>query len=93
MTTLSLVEISQLNQLLFVVFASGVFTGAICTGFLKTLLNLITLHFEHPSRIKTNDGYLYRFKRKYVSLDEKQRLIKQAVEQHRALKNEKKTSA
>ncbi|ENX58638.1 hypothetical protein F885_03006 [Acinetobacter higginsii] len=93
MTTLSLVEIAQLEQLLFVVFVVGVITGAICTGFLKMLLNLITLHFEQPNRIKTNNGYLYRFKRKYVPLEEKQRLIKQAIEQYRALKNEKKTSA
>lgn len=92
MTTLSLADIAQLEQLLFIVFATGVVSGAICTGFLKTLLNLISMHFEHPTRIKTDSGYLYRFKRKYVPLDEKQRLIKQAIEQYRAIKNEKKTS-
>ena len=86
---LTLVEIAQLNQLLFIVFAAGVFTGAICTGFLTTLKNLVFYHFQMPSRIRTNNGYLYRFRNKYVPLDERQNLMKQAIEQHRALKNGK----
>lgn len=86
MTTLTLLEIASLEQLTFVVFAAGVFTGAICTGFLTTLKNLVFYHFHMPSRIRTNNGYLYRFRNKYVPLDERQNLMKQAIEQHRALK-------
>lgn len=86
MTTLTLLEIASLEQLTFVVFAAGVFTGAICTGFLTTLKNLVFYHFQMPSRIRTNNGYLYRFRNKYVPLDERQNLMKQAIEQHRALK-------
>lgn len=86
---LTLVEIAQFNQLLFIVFAVGVFTGAICNGFLTTLKNLVFYHFEQPTRIRTNNGYLYRFRNKYVPLAERQNLMKQAIEQHRALKNGK----
>lgn len=86
---LTLAEIAQLNQLLFIVFAVGVFTGAICTGFLTMLKNLVFYHFEQPTRIRTNNGYLYRFRNKYVPLAERQNLMKQAIEHHRALKNGK----
>ena len=86
MTTPSLADIVQLEQLIFVVFATGVFVGAICTGFLTTLKNLVFYHFEQPTRIRTNNGYLYRFRNKYVPLDERQKLMKQAIEQDRALK-------
>ncbi|WP_336944572.1 hypothetical protein [Acinetobacter modestus] len=87
MTTLSLADIAQLEQLIFVVFATGVFVGAICTGFLNTLKNLVFYHFEQPTRIRTNNGYLYRFRNKYVPLAERQNLMKQANKQHRVLKN------
>lgn len=90
--SLTIADVTVLEQTLFIIFTAGVIAGAICTGILKTILSLVSMHFEHPSRIKTNDGYLYRFKRKYVPLGEKQRLTKQAIEQYRALKNEKKTS-
>lgn len=86
---LTLVEIAQLNHFLFIVFATGVFVGAICTGFLTTLKNLVFYHFEQPTRIRTSNGYLYRFRNKYVPLAERQNLMKQAIEQHRALKNGK----
>ncbi|RUP38817.1 MAG: hypothetical protein EKK63_11395 [Acinetobacter sp.] len=89
MTTLSLADTVQLQQLIFFVFAVGVFVGAICTGFLTTLKNLVFYHFDQPTRIRTNNGYLYRFRNKYVPLAERQNLMKQAIEQHRALKNGK----
>lgn len=59
MTTLSLADTVQLQQLIFFVFAVGVFVGAICTGFLTTLKNLVFYHFDQPTRIRTNNGYLY----------------------------------
>ena len=89
MTTLSLADTVQLQQLIFFVFAVGVFVGAICTGFLTTLKNLVFYHFDQPTRIRTNNGYLYRFRNKYVPLAERQNLMKQAIEQHKALKNGK----
>lgn len=83
MTTLSLAETAQLNQLIFIVFVVGVITGAICTGFMKNLIKLISMHFEMPRRIKTNDGYLYRFKRIYMSLDERNELMKKSFSKYR----------
>ena len=89
MTTLSLADTVQLQQLIFFVFAVGVFVGAICTGFLTTLKNLVFYHFDQPTRIRTNNGYLYRFRNKYVPLAERQNLMKQAIEQQKKIKNGK----
>ena len=93
MTTLTLAEISQLHQLTFFVFVSGLITGVVCAGTLKTLISIFTIHYQVPRRIKTSNGYLYRFKNIYVPLDERNKLRQQAIEKYRALRNEKKTSS
>ncbi|MFR9678276.1 hypothetical protein [Acinetobacter sp. SEK570] len=80
---LTVSDVSQINQMIFVVFAVGVVTGAICTGFLGTVIRIIDMNFKSPRRIKTNEGYLYRLKNKYVRLEEKQQFHKDILLKHK----------
>lgn len=77
-----------LTQLLFFVFCAGIFTGAICTGFLNSLKSIFFNWVERPKRIRTHDGYLYRYQQQYVSKEfyndrilERQEKMKKQLEQ------------
>lgn len=86
MNTLTITDIAQLQNMTYIIFSVGIIVGLACSHFLKTILGFFDLCYRHPSRIKTNEGYLYRFNGKYVTLQEKNTLIKLAIEKHRAIK-------
>ncbi|MHA3890877.1 hypothetical protein [Acinetobacter sp. GXMZU3951] len=67
MATLTLQDTAALESLLFTVFAVGVFTGAICTGLLKRLSTIFFNEVERPKRIKTQQGFLYRYQGIYIT--------------------------
>lgn len=64
-------DMAALQSMLFIVFASGVFVGALCTGFLTTLINLFSRKIQYPDRVKVQDGYLYRDKHVFMSLEQR----------------------
>lgn len=67
MATLTLQDTAALESLLFTVFAVGVFTGAICTGLLRRLSSIFFNEVERPKRIKTQQGFLYRYQGIYIT--------------------------
>jgi hypothetical protein len=64
-------DYAALQSMLFIVFASGVFVGAACTGFMTRLINLLSRKIQYPDRVKVQDGYLYRDKHVFMSLEQR----------------------
>lgn len=76
---MSFTDTAVLQTVLFHVFVAGVVLGLIVAGFFKNILNIWIHRFERPKRIKTETGFLYFFKGKYYSLEQRNKLI----EEHR----------
>ncbi len=73
-------DIAALNEMIFFIFVMGLIGGAVCTGIFKTIRSFVDLNYKYPKRIRVKDGYLYRFKNYYVSLEERNILINQRIE-------------
>lgn len=76
---MTVADIAVLNTLLFQVFVAGAILGLVVSGFFKNILNAWIYRFERPKRIKTQEGFLYFFKGKYYSIEQRTKLI----EEHR----------
>lgn len=68
---LSVSDLTALHEMIFIIFTTGVIVGAICSGILSTIKSILFSEISRPSRIKTDSGYLYRFKNKYVTNEER----------------------
>jgi hypothetical protein len=84
-------ELAAFNTLNDLYFWAGVFLSLLFSGFFKTLSNSIAYRFERPRRIryrnmngraerKDDFEYLYLFKGEYYSLEQRDFLIKQSLE-------------
>lgn len=80
MSTLTLHDTAALESLIFSVFAVGVFTGALCTGFLTRLNRLFFNEVERPKRIKTQQGFLYRYQGMYITKESRETQVLAARE-------------
>lgn len=80
MATLTLQDTAALETLLFTVFAVGIFTGALCTGFLTRLNRLFFNEIERPKRIKTQQGFLYRYQGMYITKESREMQVLAARE-------------
>lgn len=69
--TLSVSDLTALHEMIFIIFTTGVIVGAICSGILSTIKSILFSEISRPSRIKTDSGYLYRYKNKYVTNEER----------------------
>ncbi|HFX6249140.1 TPA: hypothetical protein ACIFCU_003805 [Acinetobacter baumannii] len=76
---MSLSDTAVLQSVLFHVFVAGAFLGLIVSGLFKHILNAFAYRFERPKRIKTETGFLYFFKGKYYSIEQRNKLL----EEHR----------
>ena len=65
------------------IFVVGIVAGSICTGIFRAITTAISLHYTMPSRIKTENGYLYRFRNMYVPLDKRNALRSQAIQKYK----------
>lgn len=72
---MSVGDISALHMLVLHVFVAGAFLGLILSGLFKHILNAFAYRFERPKRIKTETGFLYLFKGKYYSLEQRNKLL------------------
>jgi hypothetical protein len=76
-------DTAALQQMIFIVFAVGVFTGAICTGILNTVKTTFFNWVERPKRINTLDGFLYRYQNLYVPKEYREKLISDRLKKHK----------
>lgn len=86
---ISISDLTALQEMIFIVFTTGVVVGAICSGILSTIKSILFSEISRPTRIKTDSGYLYRFKNKYVTNEER---IKQKQLFISRIKQKNKTS-
>ena len=76
-------DISAFESMTTLIFVLGIIAGSICTGIFRAIATAISLHYTMPSRIKTENGYLYRFKNIYVSLDRRNSLRSHAIQKYK----------
>ena len=76
-------DISALQSMSTFIFTMGIIAGSICTGIFRAITTAISSHYTMPSRIKTENGYLYRFRNMYVPLDKRNALRSQAIQKYK----------
>jgi len=76
-------DISAFESMTTFIFVMGIVAGSICTGIFRSITTAISLHYKYPSRIKTENGYLYRFRNMYVPLDKRNALRSQAIQKYK----------
>ena len=75
-------DISAFESMSTFIFVMGIVAGSICTGIFRAITIAISSHYTMPSRIKTENGYLYRFRNMYVPLDKRNALRSQAIQKY-----------
>jgi hypothetical protein len=86
---LSVTDIAQLEFMTYGIFTFGIITGLVVGGLFKNIISIITSDITHPRRIRISDGFLYRFGNKYYPLEQRNSLIKQAIERYKARREQK----
>ena len=86
---LSVTDIAQLEFMTYGIFTFGIITGLVVGGLFKSIISITISGITHPSRIRTADGFLYRFRNKYYSLEQKNSLIKQAIQRSKERRKQK----
>lgn len=76
-------DISAFESMSTFIFVMGILAGSICTGIFRVITTAISLHYTIPSRIKTENGYLYRFRNMYVPLDKRNAFRSQAIQKYK----------
>ena len=76
-------DISAFESMTTSIFVMGIIAGSICTGIIRVIATSFSLHYKYPSRIKTENGYLYRFRNIYVQLDRRNALRSQAIQKYK----------
>lgn len=75
-------DTAQLMNALNFSFYFGILVGAIVFIFLGNLTRFTVSKFYQPPRIKTREGYLYRFRGLYVTKEERHERIQKAREDY-----------
>ncbi|GAA5565851.1 hypothetical protein [Acinetobacter seifertii] len=72
---MSVSDIAALHTLVITVFVAGAALGLFVSGLIGKILNMLSYRFERPKRIKTETGFLYLFKGKYYSIEQRNKLL------------------
>jgi hypothetical protein len=82
-------DIAQLEFMTYGIFTFGIITGLVVGGIFKNIISIIISGITQPRRVRTSDGYLYRFRNKYYPLEQRNSLIKHAYERYKARRKQK----